>query len=147
MQQTALPVCLPGSFPLSLAAAVLLLQIVTKTQGRSCAASACPLAGCAVPGVVTSLPHGVAVLPVLQVGEIIGEAGQGQYEVYAAHGRGVFSSVLRARDLARRDHDTGIIPEVAIKVGKGCERAGVGLQWGPAASGVALLHVSVLLWG
>ncbi|KAL4857163.1 Serine/threonine-protein kinase PRP4 [Chlorella vulgaris] len=51
-----------------------------------------------------------------QVGEIIGEAGQGQYEVYAAHGRGVFSSVLRARDLARRDHDTGIIPEVAIKV-------------------------------
>ena len=31
--------------------------------------------------------------------------------------QGVFSSVLRARDLARRDHDTGIIPEVAIKVG------------------------------
>ncbi len=86
---------------------------------------ACPLAGCAVPCVVTSLSHmGPAVLPVLQVGEIIGEAGQGQYEVYAAHGRGVFSSVLRARDLARRDHDTGIIPEVAIKVGKGCEGRG-----------------------
>lgn len=51
-----------------------------------------------------------------QVGEVIGEAGGPQYEVYAAHGRGVFSSVLRARDLARRNCDTGTCPEVAIKV-------------------------------
>ncbi|EFN55094.1 hypothetical protein CHLNCDRAFT_31552 [Chlorella variabilis] len=51
-----------------------------------------------------------------QVGEVIGEAGGAQYEVYAAHGKGVFSSVLRARDLSRRDHDTGTYPEVAIKV-------------------------------
>jgi serine/threonine-protein kinase PRP4 len=51
-----------------------------------------------------------------QVGELIGEPGGPQYEVYATHGKGVFSSVLRARDLSRRDHDTGAIPEVAIKV-------------------------------
>ncbi|KAL4437548.1 hypothetical protein ABPG77_003529 [Micractinium sp. CCAP 211/92] len=51
-----------------------------------------------------------------QVGEVIGEAGGAQYEVYATHGKGVFSSVLRARDLSRRDHDTGTFQEVAIKV-------------------------------
>ena len=34
--------------------------------------------------------------------------------------QGVFSSVLRARDLSRRDHDTGAIPEVAIKVRHAC---------------------------
>lgn len=48
---------------------------------------------------------------------MIGEAGGPQYEVYATHGKGVFSSVLRARDLSRRDHDTGTYHEVAIKVG------------------------------
>lgn len=51
------------------------------------------------------------------MGEVIGEAGGAQYEVYATHGKGVFSSVLRARDLSRRDHDTGTFQEVAIKVG------------------------------
>ncbi|KAL4452050.1 hypothetical protein ABPG75_007712 [Micractinium tetrahymenae] len=51
-----------------------------------------------------------------QVGEVIGEPGGAQYEVYATHGKGVFSSVLRARDLSRRDHDSGTYHEVAIKV-------------------------------
>ena len=37
-----------------------------------------------------------------------------------SHLQGVFSSVLRARDLSRRDHDTGAIPEVAIKVRLAC---------------------------
>jgi hypothetical protein len=61
------------------------------------------------------------------VGEIIGEAGGPQFEVYAAHGRGVFSSVLRARDLGARNPDTGAVPEVAIKVGVGGRLAGC---WG-----------------
>ena len=63
------------------------------------------------------------------MGELIGE---GQYEVYATHGKGVFSSVLRARDLTARDRDTGEVPEVAIKVGgesgvAGCLRVVAGL--------------------
>jgi serine/threonine-protein kinase PRP4 len=44
-----------------------------------------------------------------QVGEIIGA----RYEVFKAHGRGVFSSVLRARDLGS---SISPFPEVAIKV-------------------------------
>jgi serine/threonine-protein kinase PRP4 len=44
-----------------------------------------------------------------QVGEIIGA----RYEVFKAHGRGVFSSVLRARDL---ESNINPPPEVAIKV-------------------------------
>ncbi|KAH7622382.1 putative Serine/threonine-protein kinase PRP4-like protein [Nannochloris sp. 'desiccata'] len=44
-----------------------------------------------------------------QVGEIIGS----RYEVFKAHGRGVFSSVLRARDLGTNISPP---PEVAIKV-------------------------------
>lgn len=47
----------------------------------------------------------------LQVGEIVEE----RYEVFATHGRGVFSSVLRARDLRRKDA-SGAFQEVAIKV-------------------------------
>lgn len=50
-----------------------------------------------------------------QVGEVIG----GRYEVFKAHGRGVFSSVLRARDLgaAGAGAPPGTpAPEVAIKV-------------------------------
>ena len=48
-----------------------------------------------------------------QVGEIIGE----RYEVFRAHGRGVFSSVLKARDLQGITSSTSSPPpEVAIKV-------------------------------
>lgn len=38
-----------------------------------------------------------------------------RYEVFATHGRGVFSSVLRARDRLRKDGE-GAVAEVAIKV-------------------------------
>ena len=43
----------------------------------------------------------------LQVGEIM----DGRYEVFATHGKGVFSTVLRARD-----QKTGNGAEVAIKM-------------------------------
>lgn len=39
-----------------------------------------------------------------------------RYEVYATHGKGVFSTVLRARDLAKKNPATGTPIEVAIKV-------------------------------
>jgi hypothetical protein len=39
----------------------------------------------------------------------------GRYEVFATHGRGVFSSVLRARDRVRKDA-SGNVEEVAIKI-------------------------------
>ena len=38
-----------------------------------------------------------------------------RYEVFASNGKGVFSSVVRARDTARRD-EAGNPPEVAIKL-------------------------------
>jgi len=47
-----------------------------------------------------------------QVGEVIAN----RFEVVQAHGRGVFSSVLRARDLAAQDLAAGPAPEVAVKV-------------------------------
>uniref|UniRef100_A0A1D2AF63 Protein kinase domain-containing protein n=1 Tax=Auxenochlorella protothecoides TaxID=3075 RepID=A0A1D2AF63_AUXPR len=48
-----------------------------------------------------------------QVGEVIGPG----YEVFAAHGQGVFSSVLRARDVTGRQGEGGAPPpELAIKV-------------------------------
>jgi len=49
-----------------------------------------------------------------QVGEVIGS----RYEVFATHGRGVFSSVLRARDLRdyKNDQDKDSCPQVAVKV-------------------------------
>jgi len=75
-----------------------------------------------------------------QVGEVIGEPGSSaQYEVYATHGKGVFSSVLRARDLGRRDHDTGAVPEVAIKVGGLAGWVGrVRTGWGEVDCGVVV---------
>ena len=47
-----------------------------------------------------------------QVGEVL----DGRYEVFATHGRGVFSSVLRARDRAEPDAATGQPRDVAIKI-------------------------------
>lgn len=49
-----------------------------------------------------------------QVGEII----RSRYEVFATHGRGVFSSVLRARDLKSLEEgmDKDACPQVAVKV-------------------------------
>ena len=38
-----------------------------------------------------------------------------RYEVFASNGKGVFSTVVRARDTARRD-EHGKHPEVAIKL-------------------------------
>ena len=46
-----------------------------------------------------------------QVGEVV----DGRYEVFATHGRGVFSSVLRARDLLAKG-PAGVQQEVAIKI-------------------------------
>ncbi len=48
----------------------------------------------------------------LQVGEVM----DNRYEVYATHGKGVFSTVLRARDMAKKNPMTGAPIEVAIKV-------------------------------
>lgn len=48
----------------------------------------------------------------LQVGEVVDE----RYEVFAAFGKGVFSSVLRARDRLEIDPATGRARDVAIKV-------------------------------
>ncbi len=45
----------------------------------------------------------------------MGEIVNDRYEVFATHGRGVFSSVLRARDRHRKDAD-GAVAEVAIKI-------------------------------
>ena len=39
----------------------------------------------------------------------------GRYEVFATHGKGVFSTVLRARDRGAPDA-SGRCPEVAVKV-------------------------------
>ena len=50
-------------------------------------------------------------LPVLQVGEVM----DGRYEVFATHGKGVFSTVLRARD-KKAQTMTGVTGEVAIKM-------------------------------
>lgn len=48
-----------------------------------------------------------------QVGEVL----DGRYEVFACKGKGVFSTVLRARDKLRADpHAPGAAAEVAIKV-------------------------------
>ena len=38
-----------------------------------------------------------------------------RYEVFACHGKGVFSIVVRARDVSKRD-ELGQHPEVAIKL-------------------------------
>ena len=38
-------------------------------------------------------------MPLSQVGEVM----DGRYEVFASNGKGVFSSVVRARDMASRD--------------------------------------------
>eukprot|EP00955_Chlamydomonas_euryale_P072375 361381-Chlamydomonas_euryale.AAC.1 len=46
---------------------------------------------------------------------VVGEVMDGRYEVFAHNGKGVFSSVVRARDTARRD-EAGKHPEVAIKL-------------------------------
>lgn len=48
---------------------------------------------------------------VFQVGEMM----DGRYEVFASNGKGVFSTVLRARDVTSRD-EAGRHPEVAIKL-------------------------------
>ena len=48
------------------------------------------------------------LLRILQVGEVM----DGRYEVFATHGKGVFSTVLRARDLKSE----GGVGEVAIKI-------------------------------
>jgi serine/threonine-protein kinase PRP4 len=48
----------------------------------------------------------------VQVGEIM----DNRYEVYATHGKGVFSTVLRARDMAKKHPTSGAPIEVAIKV-------------------------------
>ena len=45
---------------------------------------------------------------ILQVGEVMDE----RYEVFATHGKGVFSTVLRARDRTSE----GAVGEVAIKI-------------------------------
>lgn len=45
----------------------------------------------------------------------MGEVVNDRYEVFATHGRGVFSSVLRARDRHRKAPD-GSVAEVAIKI-------------------------------
>ncbi len=55
--------------------------------------------------------------PALQWTEIrslhaqVGEMMDARYEVFASNGKGVFSTVVRARDTARRD-ETGKHPEV-----------------------------------
>ena len=55
-------------------------------------------------------------LCLLQVGEVM----DGRYEVFATHGKGVFSTVLRARDRGAPSIDPaappGAVPEVAVKV-------------------------------
>ncbi len=38
-----------------------------------------------------------------------------RYEVFACHGKGVFSIVVRARDISKKD-EAGQHPEVAIKL-------------------------------
>lgn len=58
-----------------------------------------------------SLQKHLSFLCAVQVGEIVND----RYEVFATHGRGVFSSVLRAKDRLRKDAEGGIA-EVAIKV-------------------------------
>ena len=40
----------------------------------------------------------------------------GRYEVFASNGKGVFSTVVRARDTARAKDEHGRQPEVAIKL-------------------------------
>ncbi|KAK9837739.1 hypothetical protein WJX74_004027 [Apatococcus lobatus] len=45
----------------------------------------------------------------------VGEMMDGRYEVFASHGKGVFSTVLRARDKSKR-LDDGSFQEVAIKM-------------------------------
>lgn len=46
------------------------------------------------------------------MGEVVGE----RYEVFATHGRGVFSSVLRAKDNLDVDPESGKPRNVAIKM-------------------------------
>jgi len=50
----------------------------------------------------------LTLLLILQVGEVM----DGRHEVFATHGKGVFSTVLRARDLKTE----GGVGEVAIKI-------------------------------
>jgi hypothetical protein len=57
----------------------------------------------------TSLPTHTRIRT--QIGELL----DARYEVFASNGKGVFSVVVRARDLARKD-DAGQHPEVAIKL-------------------------------
>jgi hypothetical protein len=59
----------------------------------------------------------------------------GRYEIFASHGKGVFSVVVRARDVRRRD-EMGNHPEVAIKLIRANE---VGLSL--SLSGTTLLHL------
>ena len=62
-----------------------------------------------------------------------------RYEVFATHGKGVFSTVLRARDRGGKPDAAGVFPEVAVKVirandimfkagGRPCTSAGSGVE-------------------
>jgi len=65
------------------------------------------------------LEHNVSVslfnvtLPCNCAGYRFGEVLDGRYEVIAAHGRGVFSTVVRAKNLESSNGEPG---EVAIKI-------------------------------
>ena len=51
-----------------------------------------------------------------RAGAQVGELMDGRYEVFATHGKGVFSTVLRAKDRGGRPDAAGAFPEVAVKV-------------------------------
>ena len=55
---------------------------------------------------VVSLRHVLSCLPAFRIGEVL----DGRYEVASTHGRGVFSTVVKAIDLQENRH------EVAIKI-------------------------------
>ena len=62
-----------------------------------------------------SVGHSLIVVSLLslQPGYRFGEVLDGRYEIIASHGKGVFSTVVRAKDLKAKPGDTD---EVAIKI-------------------------------
>lgn len=81
----------------------------------------------------------------LQVGEMM----DGRYEVFASNGKGVFSVVVRARDMARKD-EGGAHPEVAIKLIRANETMAKAAQVRACLVGCGLgwcLRCGWLFWG
>lgn len=114
-------------FPLEQSTLLILLLLVALTAKNA-----------SDPALLVALKQELILILVLnlQVGEVM----DGRYEVFATHGKGVFSTVLRARDLKTE----GGVGEVAIKIIRANETMYKAAQ--TEKVGLASLTINLQLW-